>query len=368
MSNDIFSIDSHKLIYHPKRTAELLDVGNDWEKAKEVYPIYVEVAPVGACNHRCTFCAVDYIGYKSRLLDVDVMRKRIPEMAELGVKSIMYAGEGEPLLHKKINEIVKITYDAGIDISFTTNATVMNEKFIEQSLDKISWIKVSMNAGTAETYAKIHQTKEKDFDKVVANLRNSVEYKCKNNLECALGVQTLLLPENADEMSELARVCRDDIGVDYLVIKPYSQHLFSETKVYENIDYHKYMEMADALDCMSTDNFSVIFRKNTMLKYVEDNAVRYKKCSATPFVWGYIMADGSVYGCSAFLLDNRFSYGNITDESFKDVWQGNKRKDNFHFVQNELDINECRVNCRMDEVNRYLDNIKSNKIPHVNFI
>jgi len=366
--SDRYSIDSHKLIYHPQRVAQFLDAGDEWEKAKSVYPLYVEISPVGACNHRCTFCAVDYIGYKPTRLAVEVVERTLAEMGQLGVRSVMFAGEGEPMLHKEIDRMVVAAAQAGIDTAMTTNASILSDAFVERALPVMSWIKASVNAGTPETYAKIHQTKEADFHKVLANLKRLADARRENGYACVLGAQILLLPENAAEVEQLARICRDEIGLDYLVVKPYSQHAYSHTKQYEHVDYQGYHDLGVHLQALNNDNFSVVFRENTMKKHDAGDAARYTKCHATPFFWAYVMATGAVYGCSAYLLDKRFEYGNINESSFKNIWEGERRRENFHFVREHLDIHECRLNCRMDEVNRYLDRLIRRDVPHINFI
>jgi cyclic pyranopterin phosphate synthase len=363
---DRFSIDNQKMIYHPDRSAAILAAGDDWEKARSIYPLYVEISPIGACNHRCRFCAVDYIGYKTTRLDADLLIARLQEMGRLGVRAVMYAGEGEPLLHKRISDIAVATSDAGIDVAFTTNATVIPDGFLDEALARTVWLKASINAGHAETYADIHQARPGDFERVLRNLAAMNQARKTHGWPVTLGAQALLLPENAAEMETLARICRDELGLDYLVVKPYSQHLYSKTRHYDGIDYEDFLALEAGLSALGNEGFEVIFRRNTMQAYM--SSTRYEKCHATPFVWSYIMADGTVSGCSAFLLDDRFEFGNINKAGFQEIWEGARRRENFHFMHSAMDISACRKSCRMDAVNRYLHQISTAAVPHVNFI
>lgn len=365
---DLYRIDSHKLMYHPDRIAQWQAAGDEWEKAKSVYPLYVEIAPAGACNHRCTFCAVDYIGYKVRSLDKDLLIRRVAEMAERGVKSIMYAGEGEPLLHRHIGEIIVQTQKAGIDVALTTNAVAFNETLAHETLGSLAWLKASVNAGSRDSYAVIHQTKADDFDRVFRNLAKAVQIKRENRFNCTIGVQMVLLPENQHEAVALAARTKD-IGADYAVIKPYSQHLMSLAtmqKDFKDFDYSRVFPMEQELRALEDDQFTVVFRRRTMEKLLEDDR-HYSVCQATPFFWAYVMASGEVYGCSAYLEDPRFCYGNLNERTFTEIWEGPERQQSFSHIRRELNISECRKNCRMDEVNRYLWDLQ-HPPAHVNFI
>ncbi len=355
---DRFRIDGHKLMFHPERVA-------DWVQGKPVYPIYVEIAPAGACNHRCTFCAVDYIGYVVRYLDAEVLKDRLSEMGACGVKSVMYAGEGEPLLHKKLDEIIVHAKAAGIDNAITTNAVALTERFAREALPATTWIKASVNAGTRESYARIHRTREQDWDRIWKNLATAVRVRAELGASCTLGAQMVLLPETLGEAVDLARRAKDT-GLDYAVIKPYSQHLMSETRTYESIDYRPHLGLADELDALADDRFHVVFRRHTMLKLADADR-HYSRCMATPHFWAYVMAHGDVYTCSAYLEDKRFYCGNLMRQGFREIWDGELRLRNQEFVDHELDISECRKNCRMDEVNRYLWELR-HPSSHVNFI
>jgi cyclic pyranopterin phosphate synthase len=354
---DEFRIDSHKLIFHPGEVAK-------WLAGEDPYPIYVEISPSGACNHRCTFCALDFMEYKPRFLDASILLARLGEMGRLGVKSVMYGGEGEPFLHRDIGRIVVSTKQSGIDVGITTNGVLLTPSLAAEVLESATWIKVSLNAGDRATYAKVHRTKPDDFDRAVDNLAQAVEINRRTGAGCTLGAQAVLLPENAGSMESLARICRS-IGLRYLVVKPYSQHHKSRTQTYRKIDYSAFHVLRERLELFNGDDFRVIFRERTMKK-IRRLRRGYERCLALPF-WAYIDSGGDVWGCSAYLGDEAFGFGNIHGQSFEEIWRGERRRECMEMVRTDLDPTGCRMNCRMDEINLYLWEL-THPSAHVNFI
>ncbi len=335
---DPFRIDSHKLMYHVGRLS-------DWLSGRDIYPIYMEVSPSGACNHRCTYCALDYMGYEHRFLDSVVLKERVTELSSAGVRSIMFAGEGEPLLHRDIASIINHTKESGIDAAVTSNGVLLTERLVNECLASITWIKISINAATPKTYAAIHGTREDDFGRVIDNIARAVRFRDKERLKTTIGMQLILLPENAGEAAPLAMKAKE-LGADYLVVKSYSQHLKSLTRKYSDVRYSPYYDLGEELGKIEDERFKVIFRVNAMQK-LDEGARPYGRCLAIPF-WAYVDSGGNVWACSAHLGDERFLFGNIRDNTIEEIWRGEKRKKTLAYAADGLDIKDCRLNCRMD--------------------
>ncbi|MFA5755218.1 MAG: radical SAM protein [Candidatus Paceibacterota bacterium] len=359
-----YQIDYHKIMFHPERLALWLKALKSWKEAKQLYPIYVEVSLSGVCNHRCRFCAFDYLGYNEGFADFRNLKRVINDMTKGRVKSILFSGEGEPLLHPKVKEIIQYTSSQGIDVALSTNGTFLTEDVSKNILPFLKWLKVSIDAGTAKTHIKIHRPKMQDFDQIMNNIQKVAKIKKKKKLECTLGGQLILLPDNYEEVKILAKKLKN-IGFDYLVIKPYSQHPDSFNKEYEGIYYEKYFYLKDELEKFNDKNFQIIFREHTMKKLEREKS--YKKCHAVPYFWAHLVTNGDVYSCGNFIGDKRFKLGNYNQESFKRIWEGEKRKKHWEFMEKNFKTVNCRENCRMDEINRYLERL-INPPKHVNFI
>lgn len=347
-------MDSHKLIYHPETVAR-------WLNGENIYPIEMEIGLTNACNHRCVFCAVDYTGYQSNRIDSRILIGNLEELAPRGVKSVIYAGEGEPLLHREAPDIINRTKDLGIDAAMSTNGVLLTPEMSRECLGSLTWIRFSVAGITDTTYDRIQQGKPGDLSRVLSNMEAAVRVKKEQGLNTTLGVQLLLLPDNKNEIVQMGKELRK-IGVDYFTVKPFSQH--PQSRHILQVDYKEMLELEKEVKQLQTDNYKVYFRAHSMQKLECKRC--YKHCWALPFMV-YMDAKGNLWPCIVFMGKDELKYGNIYESSFVDIWEGGHRKEIVdHFMNMDLEKN-CRELCRLDEMNRYLDQLK-HPGEHVNFI
>lgn len=352
-----FDLDSHKLHYHFDRVAE-------FEKIGDCAPLYIEVSPVGLCNHRCVFCAYDYIGYPNRKLDRYKFLAFVKDMAKAGLKSMLYAGEGEPLIHQNIGEFITFTKSCGVDVGVFTNGQLLSQKLAYEILPSLTFIRFSFNGGTAENYAQIHEVNENAFEKVVSNIKFACELRKTNNLSVDIGAQFVLLPENKDYLINAVKTLKE-CGVDYISVKPFVQQ--NEAQHYQMKKQFTLAELQDLIKlCKAeeTDSFKVQFRENAFENYGERE---YCHCYGTSFIT-VLNSGGELASCLPYWDNPDFVFGNINDNSFEEIWNGEKRAKIKHYLEKEIDAKKCPPNCRPNAINSFLDQILSKDIKHINFI
>lgn len=342
------NLDSHKLMYHPHKVSK-------WLNGEIVYPIYSEISLTSACNHRCLFCAPNFfLNYKPEYIDTKILKDTLSDMATVGVKSIMYGGEGEPLLHKDIVPIIEYTKKLGMDVALTTNGVLFDSTMSSRLIPYLSWIKFSIDAGKADTYAKLHGTKWRDFDIALTNMSRASFFKRLKKHNCKIGVQSILFKENIDELHHLAKYLKY-AKPDYFVVKPYSEHTGQLHKDLHHPEVNQINNFCIKMKEFEYD-YNFIFRGTAFDNVNEEKP--YDKCYAQDFM-AYIDTLGGVHSCINFIGDASYNYGSIYENSFQEIW---KNKQSI-----EPDLNKCRTICRMDNINRYLWELK-NPNDYVNFI
>jgi len=110
----------------------------------------IEISVVAACNRRCPFCPVSSGNYYKNLGLSGVMKeglyqKLLKDLADIDYSGmILFSGESEPLLHKKLNHLIRETKKAlpRCRIEVNTNGDLLApnklQKLFESGLDTLS--------------------------------------------------------------------------------------------------------------------------------------------------------------------------------------------------------------------------------------
>ena len=309
----------------------------------------------------CVFCALDYMGYTPKFLDTNVILSNLKQLSQKGLKSVIFAGEGEPLLHKNAAYIFNETKAYGIDVALSTNGVLLTKDISDECLQSMTWIRFSIAAATDKTYEKIQSIRKGDLQKVYRNLQDAVQIKRDKKLNVTLGGQLLLLEDNKSEVFLLAKNLKE-IGLDYITIKPFVPHKYSNHLI--SVDYSESLEIESKVKELETEEFKIYFRHQAIKNLNEEKT--YDCCYALPFMT-HISAAGDVFPCVAFDGIKEFLYGNLYSKSFVEIWESEHVSEIMNKFSGKFLKENCRKACRLDEMNKYLFNLKYPGA-HVNFI
>lgn len=342
-----------KLIHH-------LEILNKWKKGETIYPIFVEISPTDACNHKCVFCAYDYLERKHNFIDAEKFKNTCDELHKLGTKALFYSGEGEPLLHKELPNIIEHVAKLGFDQALNTNGVLLTGDRIERIVPHMSWIRTSVNGVSETDYANVHKVDKKYYNVVLNNLENAANFSKQRNLKTAIGVQCIYLNQPIDDLKNHIKRIRDT-GINYVSIKQFNEHPSNPFKLDAPLPNPDELK---ALEALSTDDFQVTIRLELETREWKRP---YTRCLALPF-FAEIVANGDVYACGPHLGEKDFCYGNIYDSDFKSLWSTQGRSAVEEHVCSIKDLDKtCMPNCRLDQINRLLWDLQ-NPPDHINFI
>lgn len=362
-------LDGHKLNWHQERVEA-------WLNGERIAPITIDCALSRACSYRCVYCYGQLQENAARPMTREVIFRFLDDAAEIGVKAVSFVSDGESTCSPHLYDAILRGRANGLDMALGTNGFLLEDDRLIEILPALTYIRFNISAADRKRYAAIHGCQPEAFDKVVNTVRHCVAIKKQSGLAVTIGLQMVLLPEFSDQILPLCHLGAE-LGVDYLVIK----HCSDDERASLGVDYAGYEQLTDLLqeaETLSSDSYQVSVKWSKILSGGKRD---YQQCFGPPFIM-QMSGSGLVAPCGMLFNSryHRYHIGNITENSFKDLWQGERYWEVMNLIASEqFDARTmCGSLCLQHKVNEFLWELRlgTTHIPknpgappqHVNFI
>lgn len=267
----------------------------------------------GKCNLECAHCAEGGPGLTEEMATEQVF-DLIEEFSMLKVFRLVITG-GEPLLREDLAEVIKRCSEKNVRAIVFTNGTLVTEEFLNQIKGLNVLLRFSVDGANAKTHDIVRG--EGSFYKTTGAMRLCRDMGVDTGLAATLTRrnfhQFLDILELATELGTLETEISEVLPVgnarsnSELLL---SQEQLEQLRVYnfklanENESFRRGMGFGNLVDFLLRTEFK-----------------REYPCNAG-ITTCFVDSDGSVYPCTLFKDYEELKCGNITGESFSDIWTG----------------------------------------------
>jgi MoaA/NifB/PqqE/SkfB family radical SAM enzyme len=342
---------SLKAAWHIERIADL-------RAGKDIVPTHVQIVLSDLCNQNCHFCSyrmdggfstqnfADEHGNKNPNRRIGVVKalEILDDCAAAGVEAIEFTGGGEPTVHPHCFEIIEHAQILGMQTGLVTNGVKLRPC---AAVERLTWLRISVDAGTADTYERMRESK------AWPQAMKALDYA--GTLKGPLvGMGYVITRDNHDEIVAACLMAREK-GIAYVRLSA----MFSAdgAKYYDGLigDIAWQRGTAKALE---TDTFKVADFFGNRIADLEQHAPDYKFCGEQQFV-AYIGGDLRVYTCCTNAYTDKGRVGDLRNMRFAE-WIKTRR-------QMAFDARGCH-DCQFNSTNRNINYLLDPSPDHVGFV
>ena len=347
-----------KVIANADRVVEFIETGN-------TAPVLIEVDPSNACNHACSFCLSSYIHFEKykgtetfsrAVMPREMLMSLCKDFVEMGVRAVNWTGGGEPTLNRHLKEAIEYCGTNGIKMGMFTNGTLFDRwDMFETLVDHMTWVRISVDAGTSKTYNGVRVAKSKqDWDKMVENLTKLIEVNNSKGKKIDIGVGYVISPDTYTEIVDFANFFKD-YDLAYCQYKP---EIIIREDGGEQRDLAFWRDevsprLAEAEKILGTKFQVNGYKLEDLAMDREKFGRNYKKCLGSQ-ISPCVGADGHVYVCTNHRGWKEYSYGCLYDnKTFKEIWNDVEvRKKVMHQIEEVECFSNCTKLCKPHESNK----------------
>ena len=286
-------------------------------------PHIVHVGVTTHCNLQCAACptGTKALGRPGEHLEFGVFKRVVEELRQT-LMFMLFWDWGEPLMHPRIHDMLKLARQSSIRTVISTNGTVANsEKQIVRLVDsQPDLIIVCVDGATQFSYEK-YRVKGK-LSKVMTTLDRLVSARERMGLEYpVIEFRSLATKYNEGEMSELLRMAEES-GADFFSVKTLRPYDYRGRDVDNELAPLSPELARYAYEDAKPDAQGRVYKVGPL------------RCGK-PMYAPTLNSDGNLAFCSyAGYEDEHF--GDVTDHGFKKVWRSRSaREKRIHFLKKE---------------------------------
>ena len=271
-----------------------------------------------------------------------------------GLRSVRFAGGGDPLFHREIDRVIDHVHSRGLVIdNITTNGLGMSAAVASRLVrGQTREILISLNAADAADYARMMQVKPAIFDKILDNIRHLVAIRGEAAHPC-LVIQFLLDRQNYHRLPDMYALGRS-LGADVIAINlvlEIPRHRIDPDILLNAGDAESlrpHLRAAIAADrdaglleiCFPLDAYNQLVAElqaelSTNVRQPFTTSPSFREENGACF-FGYYSAvvrgNGDMYPCCMLINPDYKPIGNAVQGSFKDQWNGR----GFTTLRNEM--------------------------------